>query len=118
MREVFLVVKVCGGREMVHNPTLQSTSDLLLLLLLLLRSEAKRTAVVEDAQARIIESVVLVLRNCPPEILAEKAREELHALRPCLQEALEALEDLKGRRSLTETECSQNVLSGPPSRCS
>ena len=84
---------------MVHNPTLQSTSDLL-------RSEPKRT-VVEDAEARIIESVVLVLRNCPPEILAEKAREELHALRPCLEEALEALEDLKGRRSLTETECSQ-----------
>jgi hypothetical protein len=88
--------------EMVHNPTLQSTSDLLL------RSEPKRTAVVEDAEARIIESVVLVLRNCPPEILAEKAREELHALRPCLEEALGALEDfLKGRRSLTETECSQ-----------
>jgi hypothetical protein len=85
--------------EMVHNPTLESTSDLL-------RSEPKRT-VVEDAEARIIESVVLLLRNCPPEILAEKAREELHALRPCLEEALGALEDLKGRRSLTETECSQ-----------
>jgi hypothetical protein len=85
--------------EMVYNPTLESTSDLL-------RSEPKRT-VVEDAEARIIESVVLLLRNCPPEILAEKAREELHALRPCLEEALGALEDLKGRRSLTETECSQ-----------
>jgi hypothetical protein len=58
---------------MVYVPTLQSTSDLL-------RSEPKRT-VVEDAEARIVESVVLLLRNCPQEILAEKAREELHALR-------------------------------------
>jgi hypothetical protein len=88
--------------EMVYNPTLESTTDLLL------SSEPKRT-VVEDAEARIIESVVLLLRNCPPEILAEKAREELHALRPCLEEALGALEDLKGRRSLTETECSQRT---------
>jgi hypothetical protein len=84
--------------EMVYHPTLQSTSDL--------PSEPERTAV-EDAQARIVESVMLLARNCPPEILAQKAREELHALRPCLEEALEALEDLKGRRSLTETECSQ-----------
>jgi hypothetical protein len=83
---------------MVYHPTLESTSDL--------RSESERTGV-EDAEARIVESVVLLVRNCPPEILAEKAREELHALRPCLEEALEALEDLKGRRSLTETECSQ-----------
>ena len=83
---------------MVYHPTLESNSDLL--------SEPEQT-VVEDAEARIVESVMPLLRNCPPEMLAEKAREELHALRPCFEEALEALEDLKGRRSLTETECSQ-----------
>ncbi len=88
---------------MVYDPTLQSTSDLRTSDQ---RSEPERT-VVEDAEARIVESVMLLLRNCPPEILAEKAREELHTLRPYLVEALEALEDLKGRRSLTETECSQ-----------
>lgn len=83
---------------MVYHPTLESNSDLL--------SEPEQT-VVEDAEARIVESVMPLLRNCPPEMLAEKAREELHALRPYFEEALEALEDLKGRRSLTETECSQ-----------
>ncbi len=83
---------------MVYHPTLESTSDL--------RSEPERT-VVEDAEVRIVESVVLLVRNCPPENLVEKAREELHALRPCLEEALEALEDLKGGRSLTQAECSQ-----------
>ena len=83
---------------MVYHPKLESAGDL--------RSELERT-VVEDAEARIVESVVLLVRNCPPEILAEKAREELHALRPCLEEALEALEDLEGRRSLAEAECSQ-----------
>ena len=57
---------------MVYHPKLESTGDL--------RSEPERT-VVEDAEARIVESVVLLVRNCPPEILAEKAREELHALR-------------------------------------
>jgi hypothetical protein len=55
---------------MVYHPTLGSNSDL--------RSEPGRT-VVEDAEARIVESVMLLLRNCPPEILAEKAREEFHA---------------------------------------
>ncbi len=92
------MVNSCMEQEMVYHPTLQSTSDL--------RSEPQRT-VVEHAEARIVESVVLLLRNCPPEILAEKAREELRALRPCLEEALEALEDVEGCRSLTGTERSQ-----------
>jgi hypothetical protein len=70
-------------------------------------SEPQR-AVVEDAQARIVESVVRLSRECRPEILPGKAREELLALRPHLQEALEILEDLEGRtRSLTDQECSQ-----------
>jgi hypothetical protein len=69
-------------------------------------SEPQR-AVVEDAHARIVESVVRLSRECRPETLPGKAREELLALRPHLKEALEALEDLEGGRSLTDQECSQ-----------
>jgi hypothetical protein len=85
-------------QEMVYHLTPESNSDQ--------RSETQR-AVVEDAQARIVESVVRLSRNCRPAILPEKAREEPLALRPHLQEALEALEDLEGRGSLTDQECSQ-----------
>jgi hypothetical protein len=85
--------------EMVYHLTPESNSDQ--------RSEPQR-AVVEDAQARIVESVVRLTRECPPGILPEKAREELLALRPHLREALEVLEDLEGgTRSLTDQECSQ-----------
>ena len=70
------------------------------------RSEPQR-AVVEDAQTRIVESVVRLSRECRPGILPEKAREELLALRPHLEQALGVLEDLEGRTSLTDQECSQ-----------
>jgi hypothetical protein len=45
--------------------------------------------------------------SCPPELLAEAAREELLALKPYLQEALEALEDIQRSRSLIDKELSQ-----------
>jgi hypothetical protein len=86
---------------MVYHPTLESNSDL--------PSKPERT-VIEDTQARIVEAVVLLSRNCPPQILPEKAREELLTLKPHLGEALEALEDLKGRRCLTDEELSQQYV--------
>ena len=65
-------------------------------------------AIVEATEMRMLEAVKLLSRNCPPEILPEIALEQLLTLRPHLKEALEALEDLKGRRSLTDKERSQH----------
>ncbi len=71
-----------------------------------LRSEPER-AVVQTAVARIAQTVVLLSRNCPPEILPKAAYEDLLILKPHLEEALEALEDIKNRRSLIDEELSQ-----------
>ncbi len=71
------------------------------------RSEAGR-AVVGAAEALILETVMLLSRTCPPSLLGEAAREDLLALKPHLEEALEALEDIKRRRSLTEEELAQH----------
>ena len=83
---------------MVYHLTLESNSD---------EHNEPQRAVVEDAQARIGELVVRLSGECPAGILLGKAREELLALGPYLQEALEAFEDLEGRRSLTDQERSQ-----------
>ncbi len=93
-------------QEMVYHLTPESNSDQ--------RSETQR-AVVEDAQARIVESVVRLSRNCRPAILPEKAREEPLALRPHLQEALEAHSKTSRDAEALPT---RSVLSGTPSRCS
>jgi hypothetical protein len=69
------------------------------------QSEATRK-VVEAAEARMCETVEK-LRTCPPETFAEAAREDLMALMPHLEEALEALEDIERRRSLTDKELTQ-----------
>jgi hypothetical protein len=69
------------------------------------RNDAAR-AVVEAAEARMCEMVEM-LCGCPQETLGEAAREDLTALRPLLEEALEALEHVKSRRSLTENELAQ-----------
>ena len=71
-----------------------------------LRSEAGR-AVVGATQTLIVETVNRLSRSCPPELLAAAAREDLLALKPRLEEALEALENIKRRRSLTEEELAQ-----------
>jgi hypothetical protein len=71
------------------------------------RSEAKQ-AVVESAEALMVQTVKkLASCSCPPELLEEAAREELLALKPHLQEALEALEDIQRSRSLSDKELSQ-----------
>jgi hypothetical protein len=71
-----------------------------------IRSEDPR-AVVGATQALVVETVKLLSRNCPDSLLGEAAREDLLALRPHLQEALEALDDIKRLRSLTEEELNQ-----------
>ena len=66
------------------------------------RSESERK--VEETDALLQETVGRLSRNCPPHLLCDAAREELLELTPHLQEALGALADLQGRRSLTEEE--------------
>jgi hypothetical protein len=70
------------------------------------RSETERQ-VVDATEALVVETVKLLSRGCPPEILAEAACEDVLALKPHLEEALEALEGIKGHRSLTDRERSQ-----------
>jgi hypothetical protein len=74
-------------------------------------SNVKRNKLEQDpvvrAQALVAETVRSIVRNCPPDHLADVAREDLLALEPHLQRALEALEDIKRRRSLTDNERSQ-----------
>ena len=74
-------------------------------------SNEKRNKLEQDpvvqAEALVAETVQRIVRNCPPGNLADVAREDLLALEPHLQRALEALEDIKRRRSLTDKERSQ-----------
>jgi hypothetical protein len=63
---------------------------------------------VQATEALVVETAKLLSQGCPPEILAEAACEDLLTLKPHLVEALEALEDLKERRSLTDKERSQH----------
>ena len=71
------------------------------------RTEADR-AVVDATQALIVEALKRLSRDYPPSLLGEAAREDLLALKPRLEEAIEALEDIKRRRSLTEEELVQH----------
>jgi hypothetical protein len=70
------------------------------------RTEAERAAV-EATEALVVEAVKLLSRGCPPDLIGEAAREDLLALKPHLQRALEALEDIQHRRSLTDKELAQ-----------
>ncbi len=68
------------------------------------RSEEAARAVVDAAQALVVETLKrLSQRDLPGEV----AREDLLALKPHLKGALEALEGIKRRRSLTEEEFAQ-----------
>jgi hypothetical protein len=74
------------------------------------RSGAKLAVVeiAEAAEALVVETVKLLSRGCPPENLAEAAREDLLELKPHLQVALEALEDAGQHRNLTDKELAQH----------
>ena len=72
------------------------------------RSETSDRLLLEVREALLLETVKLLSRSCPSEFLPEAAREDLLALKPHLQEALEALEEIQRRRNLTEKEhCQQ-----------
>jgi hypothetical protein len=62
---------------------------------------------VEQTEALVAETLLHLLRNCPPDLLAEAAREDLLSLEPHLLMALEVLEDIEQRRSLTDEELSR-----------
>ena len=60
--------------------------------------------VVEHSDA-LVRRTVLGLSRLPVEhILEGAAREEMRGLKPHLEEALEALEEIEGRRGLTDQE--------------
>jgi hypothetical protein len=71
------------------------------------RSETTDRPLLEATETLVLETVKLLSRSCPSEFLPEAAREDLLALKPHLEEALEALEEIQRRRSLTEKERSQ-----------
>jgi hypothetical protein len=62
---------------------------------------------IEQTNALLQQTVELLSRRCPPHLLEAAAHDDLLYLRPHLQEALAALEDIEGRRSLTEEELSR-----------
>lgn len=64
-------------------------------------------AAVDAAETLMRETVKHLSRRCPPDLLGEAAREDLMELKPHLQGALEALEDIQRRRSLTHKELAQ-----------
>jgi hypothetical protein len=59
---------------------------------------------VEQTDALLQETVELLSRGCPAHLLEAAAHDDLVYLRPHLEEALAALEDIEGRRSLAEEE--------------
>jgi hypothetical protein len=59
---------------------------------------------VEQTDALLQETVELLSRGCPADLLEAAAYDDLVYLRPHLQGALAALEDIEGRRSLAEEE--------------
>jgi hypothetical protein len=66
------------------------------------RSEPERRVMETDALLQ--QSVERLSRNCPPNLVGKATREELLNLTPHVLEALDALADIEGQRSLTEEE--------------
>ncbi len=58
---------------------------------------------VEQTDA-LLQDTVEHLSRCPIHLLGMAAREALMNLRPHLKDALDALEDIEGRRTLTDEE--------------
>lgn len=59
---------------------------------------------IEEADKLVRQTLLLLSRDYPPHLVGQTARDELLDMRPHLQEALEALGDIEGRRDLTEEE--------------
>jgi hypothetical protein len=59
---------------------------------------------IEETDGRLQETVERLTRAYPPHLVGEAARDDLLDLRPHLQKALAALENIEGQRRLTEKE--------------
>jgi hypothetical protein len=93
-------VLLCGNRaeeSMLHHRSVKKTSAE--------RDDLERK--VEMADALLRETIEHLARCCPPPLLGTAACESLEGLRPHVQEALEALGEIEGRRDLTDEELSR-----------
>jgi hypothetical protein len=69
----------------------------------------------EDRERRVTEASALLQGtverlargDCPPQLIGEAARKDLLNLKPYLEEALTALEDIERLRSLTDEQIAQ-----------
>jgi hypothetical protein len=69
------------------------------------QSELERKVEVADGLLR--ETLVRLSHRSLPDLLEASARDDLMDLKPHLEEALASLEDIEGRRSLTDEELSR-----------
>jgi hypothetical protein len=69
------------------------------------REERERR--VKEADALLKDTVERLSRSCPTEFICEAAHDDLLYLRPYLEEALAALEDIQRQRDLTDGELAQ-----------
>jgi hypothetical protein len=67
------------------------------------REELEQQQTVDEAAALLVETLDRVQR-CPSDQMGTAARDALMGLRPHVEAALETLEDLEERRSLTDRE--------------
>jgi hypothetical protein len=59
---------------------------------------------IEEADTLVRQTLMLLSRGYPPHLVGQAAHDALLDMRPHLQEALESLADVEGRRNLTEEE--------------
>jgi hypothetical protein len=69
-----------------------------------IESQSKPEQRVEETDALLQDTVERLSRHCPAHLVGVAAREDLLELRPHIQDALDALEDIEGRRELTDEE--------------
>jgi hypothetical protein len=71
------------------------------------RGQEERERRVKEASALLQVTVERLSRSCPPELLGEAAHDVLLDLKPYLEGALAALEDIERQRNLTDEELAQ-----------
>jgi hypothetical protein len=71
------------------------------------RGQEERERRVKEADALLKDTVERLSRSCPTEFICEAAHDDLLYLRPHLEEALGALEDIQRQRDLTDGELAQ-----------
>jgi hypothetical protein len=71
------------------------------------RAQEERERRVKEAGALLQVTVERLSRSCPPELIGKAARDDLLDLKPCLEGALAALEDIERHRNLNDGELAQ-----------